>query len=511
MQKINKTILKSFGTSLFFIVPCMNFDCQAQNAWTRSTKGIEYNISIESSNAHGKNPLWLTANRYGLSSVEKNNGLMQVGIERNSLRDSLHNWKIGYVADIAIGYNHTSTAIIHQMAANIDWKMLSLSIGAKEEPMAMKNMELSSGGQTFGINARPVPQFKFGIPEYVCITGKKRPWAAIRGFISYGMMTDSKFQRDYVAENQRYTRRVLYHAKAGYLRLGNAAKFPFTFEGGLEIATQFGGTVYNFDLGFGKLSSPIHLGHSIKDMIKATLGTGSDPLDGVYANSSGNTLGSWLFKLNYESKTWGASVYYDHYFEDHSQLFMEYGWLDGLIGVELNLPKNPIVSNAVYEFIKTTYQSGPLYHDHTDAIPDQISGNDKYYNHALFGGWQHWGQALGNPLYTSPLYNPNGKLDFMFNRFKAHHVGINGNPIKGLHYRLLYSFERTWGTYDDPLEHSITNHSMLIEANYSPLKIGNLNTEGWNLGLSFALDHGQLLGNNTGFLFKISKTGLLTH
>lgn len=78
-------------------------------------------------------------------------------------------------------------------------------------------------------------------------------------------------------------------------------------------------------------------------------------------------------------------------------MFLQYGWLDGMVGIEATLPKNRFVDHIVYEFVKTTYQSGPIYHDHTPEIKDQISGQDNYYNHNMYAGWQHWGQALGNP------------------------------------------------------------------------------------------------------------------
>ena len=62
---------------------------------------------------------------------------------------------------------------------------------------------------------------------------------AIRGHISYGMMTDGNFQQDYVGGGDaHYAKNVLLHTKAGYIRLGNKDKFPLVFEGGLEWATQ---------------------------------------------------------------------------------------------------------------------------------------------------------------------------------------------------------------------------------------------------------------------------------
>lgn len=66
--------------------------------------------------------------------------------------------------------------------------------------MLLKNTSLSSGSQTLGINARPIPCVRFEIPEYLNISGRG-DWAAIRGHISYGMQTDGNFEADYVGTN----------------------------------------------------------------------------------------------------------------------------------------------------------------------------------------------------------------------------------------------------------------------------------------------------------------------
>lgn len=482
----------------------------AQSALTRSARSLEYQVQGQVTAAHGDNPLWLTANRYGLSSIDHSNGYFRAGIFRKAEADSAYRWRIGYGADVAVAYNYTSTAVVNQLYADFDYRLVRLTVGAKQEPMALKNAELSSGSHTFGINARPIPQVRFSMPEYWNITGRGN-WAAIRGFIGYGMLTDGRFQESYAAPDAHYARKALYHAKAGYLRLGNEEKFPLTFEGGLEMATIFGGTIYNAQTWDGISKEPIHMGHSFKDFVDATFGVGGDATDGDgYANATGNTLGSWLFRLNYKGKGWRASVYYDHFFEDHSQMFFQYGWRDGLVGVELQLPENPVVSGLVYEYLKTTYQSGPLYHDQTSALPDQVSGADNYYNHNLYAGWQHWGQAMGNPLFVSPLYNRNGHFTFTANRFKAHHVGLNGQPLPGLNYRVLYTHERSLGNYGSAQLEAQTNHSFLAEVRYAPARIGKLKLQGWGLGLAAAFDRGDLLGNNTGFQLTLTKTGFLT-
>ena len=51
---------------------------------------------------------------------------------------------------------------------------------------------------------------------------------------------------------------------------------------------------------------------------------------------------------------------------------------------------------------------------------------------------------------------------------------------------------------------------MLLEIAYSPQHIGKLKTQGWNFKAAFAMDRGDLLNDNTGFQFTISKIGLLT-
>lgn len=480
------------------------------NATQRLTHGITYRGEVSGTFADNQSPLWLTANRYGLSSVDAPNGYVRAGLFRQADLDSTSHWRMGFGVDVAGALHFTSKAVVQQLYADIDYRLVRLTVGAKEQPMELKNQELSSGSQTLGINARPVPQVRIGLPHYWNISGRGH-WAAIKGFIAYGMLTDGRFQESYVTPGSNYARKALYHAKAGYLKLGNEERFPLTFEGGLEMATIFGGTAYNAENWQGISSEPIHMGHGFKDFVDATLGIGGDSTDEAgYANATGNSLGSWLMRLNWQGKGWSASVYYDHYFEDHSQMFWQYGWLDGLVGIELKLPHNPVVSGLVYEFLKTTYQSGPLYHDTTTALPDQVSGVDNYYNHNIYPGWQHWGQAMGNPLYVSPLYANNGSLTFTGNRFKAHHVGISGQPTDALRYRLLYTHERCLGTYAKPFDEARTTHSFLAEVSYAPTRLGRLHTAGWCLTASLAFDHGDLLGNNTGMQIGISKTGWLT-
>lgn len=482
---------------------------------------LQYRVEASASVApEGAMPLWLVSNKYGLSSLQDASGYLRFGVKQPSFEFSKSaDWKLGYGADLVVPVNYTTenietgkqrtNFIVQQLYADLDYKWLRLSVGAKERPMEMKHQALSSGSQTFGINARPVPEIRLEIPEYVSLTGKSNPWFAIKGHFGFGMLTDGSWQDAYVPESGRWADGVLLHTKAGYMRLGNPEKFPLILEGGLEMATQFGGTIYNPTGRAGHYGEKLEMGQGPKDFIDAIFGQGSDATDGNFLNAQGNTLGSWLFSLTYQAKDWSVRAYYDHFFEDHSMMFFQYGWLDGMVGIECKFPKNKFVNTLVYEYVKTDYQAGPVYHDHTPEIPDQVSGRDNYYNHNLYAGWQHWGQAMGNPLFTSPLYAKTGDLTFLSNRFVAHHFGIEGTPADGLNYRLLLSYATHLGTYTDPYLKRKYMTSGLAELNYNFNHFKCLRNKGWEATTAVAFDQGEQIGDNLGFTFSIKKTGLL--
>lgn len=150
-------------------------------------------------------------------------------------------------------------------------------------------------------------------------------------------------------------------------------------------------------------------------------------------------------RINYDTDSWKAAIYADHYFEDHSQMFLldyngygegadwnkkvkrrffMYSLKDIMLGFELNLKYSRWLKNVVLEYLYTKYQSGPYNHDRTSGIADHIAGTDDYYNHSIYPGWQHWGQVIGNPLYRSPIYNNDGYIDIRNNRFIAYHLGL---------------------------------------------------------------------------------------
>lgn len=485
----------------------LSLSTQAQIA--RLGEDIEYKASLQGTAGKGDvAPFWFTNNRYGLGTTEKNSVLVRAGIRRDVEADSLRNWRIGYGLDIAGLANYNSNFVLQQFYADFQYKAIRLSVGQKERPLELKNQRLSSGAMTSGINARPLPQVRLELPDFWVIPRTKN-WLALKAHIAYGAYTDNKWQREFTeGTNNIRTANSFYHSKAGFLRIGNLEKFPVTLTGGIEMSCQFAGEAWNLrdraDHAGAEYFDPHQkLNNGIKSFWHALIPSGNDVNDGDYSNVEGNQLGSWHLRADFEHKGWGASFYAEHFFEDHSQLgLFIYDWKDMLYGTEVHFPKNPIASGIVYEHLRSTYQSGPVYHDKTDVIPDRIAGNDNYYNHQVYGGWQHAGFGMGNPLLVSPLYNTDGKITFKDNRVVAHHIGIEGQPIEDVSYRVLFTHEKSWGTYVTPRTDPAKARYLLVEATYAPHQI-----KGLSITAAYGQNRGSLIGNSKGGMLTIAYNG----
>ena len=472
----------------------------------RLGEDVQYGGSISGSFGGGDNaPFWFTNNRYGLGPVENNTFQARAYIKRDAEADSLRSWRVGYGADIAAGYGGESAFNIQQMYLDAQWEMIRLSIGQKERPSELKNVELSTGGMTLGVNARPLPQIRLEMPEFWTVPGT-RGLFSFKAHIAYGIYTDNVWQRHWASgTNNIYTKNSLFHSKALLLRLGNEKKFPLMLTFGLEVACQFGGRGYNQRGYRGEvLGQDVKLGGNI---LKAFFPSGGDVNDDDFSNASGNHIGSWHLRLDWKDKRWSVAAYMDHLFEDHSQMFMQYGfWKDMLLGVEVNLPRNRFVSTVVYEHLGTMNQSGPIYHDATVENPSQISANDDYYNHHVYGAWQHGGFVMGNPLILSPMYNEYqgypGMLNIYFSRVNAHHVGLKGTPSRYFSWRALYTYEKNLGTYYYPVMDPLKGHFLLLEATYAPKKL-----RGLSFTAAYGHNHGSLLGRSNGAMLTVAWDG----
>ena len=483
--------------------------------------GASWHIEMQAGYSQGNTPLWLNANKYGLSSLEESNGYLRANIIRPLQVDSARRWAIGYGIDMVGGIHYGTNPIVQQAYGEVRWLHGVLTIGSKQYPMQLKNNSLSSGSQTLGINARPVPQVRLALPEYWTLPFAGG-WLQLKGHVAYGKLTDDNWQQDFTQRQSNYVKGTLYHSKAGYLRIGKDENlYPLSIEMGLEMASLFGGEIHTRQPDGSE--NVTQGGTGIRNYWNAFMPGGQDNSDGTYGNVAGDQLGSWVMRINYNSDTWRIGLYADHFFEDHSGMlfldydgygtgdeymqkkdrrFFMYSLKDIMLGADLELKYCSWLHNVVVEYLYTKYQSGPIYHDHTMAIPDHIAGNDNYYNHGNYSGWQHWGQVMGNPLYRSPMYNNDGTIRISNNRFVAFHMGVEGNILPRLGYRILASYQDGLGTYDDPYLKVHHNVSFMAEATWKMRRQ-------WSIRGAYGMDFGHILGHNAGFQLTISKSGWL--
>lgn len=463
---------------------------------TRAEDSIRYEIEARASLSFGENtPFWLANNLQGLGSPRKNSGFVKAGAFKDIDRDKKFSWGAG--VSLAGAWRNVSPFYVHQLYGEIRYRSLGVMAGSKEIAGNLSDPRLSSGGLLYSGNALPIPQLRAGIFDYADFWGT-RGWLGVKGYMAYGMFTDSRWQKSWAAPGTKRTEDVLYHSKGLWLRGGNTDVFPLQGEIGIEMATQFGGRSYQD----GK---EISMGHGFKKWWHAFFPhSGSEGTHlGDAVSTEGNMLGTYDFALSWlPAADWSVKAYYQHYFEDQSQMTFEYGWKDGLWGIEAVLPSNRFVSGIVIEYLYSKDQSGAVFNNSTPEIPEQISGRDEYYNHFLYSGWQHWGMGIGNPLILSPVYNRDHNLWLSDTRIEAWHIGLKGSPLPELDYRVLMSYSRNWGTYTRPLPEELANFNALLELTWKPERF-----KGWEASLGIAGDTGRLLGKSFGMALTISKTG----
>lgn len=482
---------------------------------SRLCQGMMLDVESTTTMGGGKYaPLWLSSNRYGLSSVNTKWNYERVALHRDMNADVQRKWRLGYGMDIAVMFGGEQTFCLQELYLEAAWKKIQIMIGSKQQPLQLKNAMLSSGGLSYGINARPIPQIRLGV-DYFSIP-YTNDWWQWRGHVSYGMKNDGRWQKNYVDDHgylgqpifeAHRTEGTLYHEKSLYWKVGNTRYFPLELEAGLQWAAEFGGTSYSFrgrNFSYGSTVNGVKLPTGIKALWNVFIIGGNDITDGDISNTEGNHLGSWNIALTYNQCGWKVRAYAERYFEDISQLGVTYGISDHLLGLEIELPSNPVLSSIVVENINTREQSGAVYHDYTTNIPDKMNGRDDYYNHNIYTGWQNFGMSMGNPLITSPLYNESlhhdGSISFLNNRIYAWHIALAGHPAKMLTWRAMVTWTRNWGTYANPLPDPQEQIYAMAEAGIAPRQ-----WKGWGAKAAIGIDHGKLLGNNTGVQLTITK------
>ena len=116
-EMCNFAPMKCMSTQLFWHLLAIGELCFASSVAKAAidsddTEGIDYSLSTQMSASVGRHtPLWLNANKYGLSSLSKANGYMRATVELPSSTDRNRKWGVGFGIDIAQAFHYTSSMV----------------------------------------------------------------------------------------------------------------------------------------------------------------------------------------------------------------------------------------------------------------------------------------------------------------------------------------------------------------------------------------------------------------
>lgn len=459
-------------------------------------------------------PYYMSANRHGKLS-QGDNALFDLGFNRDF--DLKHKISWSYGAEVVTGYssealytsknpeigNHSErpAAIwLQQLYGEFKYRSLFLSVGIKDRESAMVNYSLSTGDMIESGNARSIPQVRAGFVDYQDIPLTKH-FLQIQGEFGYGLPQDGDwYENHFNYYSGHYNKGGIYHYKRMYFRTKPSNPFSATF--GAQSACLFGGDTYYYSK--GKLTKVVHNSEDLDAFWQAII----PRISGVEGFIQGQHLGSWDIKLRYRFKN-NAELhgYLQAPWEDGSSMGKFNGW-DGLWGLEYVAPNPGIVSGAVVEFVQMKDQCGPMHWDPEDEVGTSLSqyqatGADSYYNNGFYNSYSYFGMSIGSPFSKAPLFNEDGSMTYKDTRFLGWHVGIKGNPISGLDYRILASWRKAWGTYQMPRLHTVESTCFLIEATYKIKTVPGLSVKG-----EFAADFGRFYGDNVAGAVTVSYRGL---
>ncbi len=431
----------------------------------------------------GTLPFWLHSNRFGMVDASSSNGLLRLQSTKPYEGSGLFDWSAG-VEVLGRASDH-STAHLNQAYLKARYGAFELSGGRERLRLGMYQSTLTSGPFQYSGNTTPIPQIRFGIPDFSPVPFTDG-YLQVKGWLSHGWL-----------EDDRWVSGAYLHQKAGYIKV----VFPYVpvkgFAGLLHSA-QWGGV----DPDRGRLPSGLD---DYKDIFFGNAGDESAPKSGQL-NVLGNHLGLWEVGGWFDFGTWNLFLQKTFPFEDGSGLAMRTPE-DGLWGATLYRNDRHPVETILYEFYYTKSQSGPGpsdpppgYDQPNDPRGNPFGGRDNYFNNGIYADdWSYGGRIIGSPFFTYVDGNQNNPGRVINNRFIAHHIAIGGYLSNiPLDYEAAYSFTRNYGVYghyttsiDPPKE----QHSIYLD-----LKTPFPGEKRITLKSRIAFDIGEMFPDNAGMM-----------
>ena len=401
-------------------------------------------------------PFWMTSNRYGL--MPESSGALVWVQAASPFRDDGKTFQWRWAASAAANaYSNAvlpETARVHGMVdelyGSVRWTKFTLDVGQKHRDPdflgaspALGSLSTTAGHLAETENARALPGYRLWLdPVAIPLT-----W---RHAFLYGAWGDYKTLDD------RYVKGALIHKTIVGLRFDLAARFSFHIM--LDHYAMWGGVssnpkAHNIDVNLANYLRVVTGSHA------GSAGSLSDRM-----NVIGDQGGAELFKAEYRGDGWTFVAQHDIPYSDGSGMGFQnfpdgvntlyFGWKD----------KDRWISDIVFEYHYTRFQSGPLHTEIFDENGNNLTppgskttGMDNYFNNGEYcSGWTYFGRPM-----TAPLFFPRGTragtwtgagmvLGVENNRYRAHHLGLSGKLFRRHPYKLMLTYSQNYGLYHAP-------------------------------------------------------------
>lgn len=392
--------------------------------------------------------------------------------------------------------------IVDRLYLSGGWRMLHLDVGMKPRVRELGDLSVTGGNLIYTGNTRNMP----GVNAWSdWIYFEKGHWFGIRGNFAHYQTVDNRWVKGTMIHNKSFAFKVALGRKVD-------------FEAGLDHWAHWGGTSPTA----GVRPS------SFKDYLKIILARrgGSDATLSDQLNALGNHLGREYVRICWRASAFTMHFQYDMPFEDGGQIIKTEPMPDGVYTLKFSFnDRHRFVTDVLYEFISTTWQSGPV-HDRPATEEEMTKdygkyvywqdpdhhyygrfvpgGLDNYFNNSEYrSGWTYFGRPIGLPLMIPYAPGDDGiTLGFASNRVRAHHFGIKGvaGPVP---YFFKATYSSNWGRYSDKGEGFFASHPKQLSLALE-VELGEQVTK---LPVNFAIgaygDFGQLYSNSAGLSLRV--------
>ncbi|MDL2241672.1 capsule assembly Wzi family protein [Bacteroidales bacterium OttesenSCG-928-L03] len=465
-----------------------------------SQRATTYRAEAFGSLASGDHtPFWMVNQNWGMTSLDAGNFYLRGAIHHEQRLNQ--DWSFQAGIDLAGGNDAPYGNVwVQQLYGRLDWRIFRLDIGSREDYISFLNPSLSSGDFIQSNNSRPIPEIKAGIPNFWIIPGTQGK-LSLKGYFAIGKYIDSDWMDDRARPAFRsYATDILTHHKAIYFRFGDIEKNSRQFIVGMQNYSHWGGTFHKYEYldeewQWTLFKQPTSLEDFVRMFFCQEGSASSYETDKAFV--AGSQWGAYFANYDFLIRKKKIRLYMQHFFEDGSGLeFCNYK--DNLLGIEYQSDQRDLVSGAVFEYIYTKQQSGPIHFNNNMQEDHQYlhskgKGNDNYYNHVDYTqGPSYFGRSIGTPLLLSPGYNTDGSVNFQSSRIISLHLGAEGYLLPELQYRIMLTTGQSWGRYYHPFRKVKEGFSSMMELKYDFPKAA-----GWQAKLMLGYDRGEFFGGDT--------------